>query len=342
MARNLTLRQMLEGMTLGFNAEAAGDLEAVIQFQVTGPEIGSYYLHIRAGDCTFHRGEHRAPNLTIETPSDVWLKISRGELSGQEALLGGQYRVEGDGNLLVRMSELFSGADQIPAPPGQRPPGPLPWSGMVWMTVVFLPWMVFWIFFETSGPWVSVLIPLVFTLLLVAYRLHYGGLTLLEGGTLVFFLLAGLLSLISPLGFQRWGSPVSSASLGGLWFGSLLFSALPLCGEYSKWGYQPRLWRTTLFIHPNAVISLMWGWQFQAAALLGLAACLVAEYRGPLTAARYLLLVPAFIFTSVYQKGSPDRRLEDIDGALRRLRIRAGAGLAFTLGVVIVSILVLT
>jgi len=80
---------MLEGMTLVFDPDTAGDLAATIQFDVHGEEPGCYHLRIAAGDCTFHRGEAEAPTLTITTPSEVWLQISKGELSGQEALMQG-------------------------------------------------------------------------------------------------------------------------------------------------------------------------------------------------------------------------------------------------------------
>jgi len=82
---------------------------------------------------------------------------------------------------------------------------------------------------------------------------------------------------------------------------------MPLCGDYSKWGYVKRLWRTSLFIHPNAAISLMWGWQFLVGSLFGGGAILVPHLGTVLTVIRYLLLVPAWVFTFAYQKGA-DRR----------------------------------
>ena len=88
---NLALRQMLEGMTLSFDAVAAGDIDATLQFNVTGAEPGTYHLHIAESDCTFHLGAAEDPTLTITTPSDVWLKISRGELDAQDALMQGLY-----------------------------------------------------------------------------------------------------------------------------------------------------------------------------------------------------------------------------------------------------------
>jgi putative sterol carrier protein len=94
-------------MTTVFNPDVAGNLTADIQYRVTGSEPGTYYLHIANGECSFHEGDSPAPKLTIHTPSDVWLAISRGELDGQMAFMQGKYRAEGDFSLLMKMSQLF-------------------------------------------------------------------------------------------------------------------------------------------------------------------------------------------------------------------------------------------
>ena len=78
---NLSLKQTIEGMPLTFNPDAAEGLNAVIQFNVGGSEAGDYYLTIANGACSFSEGAAKRPSLTIATPSDVWLKISRGEMS---------------------------------------------------------------------------------------------------------------------------------------------------------------------------------------------------------------------------------------------------------------------
>lgn len=49
-----TMRDLVAGMALAFNAGAAGDMRAVIQFEVTGDETGQYYLDIAAGRCRTH------------------------------------------------------------------------------------------------------------------------------------------------------------------------------------------------------------------------------------------------------------------------------------------------
>jgi len=338
---NLNLRQTIEGMPLVFDPKAASGLNATIQFDVTGPEPGVYHLRIAGGECTFHVGPTEAPTLTISTPSDVWLKISQGELSGQEALMQGLYSAKGDLSLMLKMDELFKPTDQVSfdAPPGQRPAGPIPLPGMAWMTVAFLPWMIHWITFDIPGVshWISVGLPLLLAALIVGYRLAFNKPTWLEVGGLGFFGLAGILALANDAGFAVWGSVVSSVVMAFLWLGSLLFSDEPLSGNYSKWGYVKALWRNSMFIYPNGIISLMWGYQFTVAALLGGAAILFPNLMVMLTVIRYLLLVPAFIFTSVYQARATQLRVADYEATMARLRFWAGMGLSAVSGLLLAA-----
>jgi putative sterol carrier protein len=104
----LNCYDIIAGMPTVFDAEVAGNLIADIQFDVSGQEPGSYYLHIEAGTCSFFEGEADSPSLTIHTPSEVWLSISRGEMDGQAALMQGKYTVDGDFNLLFKFNEMFN------------------------------------------------------------------------------------------------------------------------------------------------------------------------------------------------------------------------------------------
>ena len=105
----LNCHDTIAGMPTVFNAEAAGDLSAEIQFLVNGEEPGTYYLHIETGTCSFREGEADSPSLTIKTPSEIWLAISRGEMEGQSAFMQQKYTVEGDFTLLMKLDSLFKG-----------------------------------------------------------------------------------------------------------------------------------------------------------------------------------------------------------------------------------------
>jgi putative sterol carrier protein len=103
-----TIHEVMAGMPASFQAQAAPSLVAAIQFQFSGEESGAYYLAIQDDTCAAYTGEVPDPTLTFHTPSEIWLAISRGELDGQQALMEGQYQVEGDLGLLMRMTDLFA------------------------------------------------------------------------------------------------------------------------------------------------------------------------------------------------------------------------------------------
>jgi putative sterol carrier protein len=105
---SLNCHDIIAGMPTVFDAEAAGDLTADIQFDVSGAEPGAYYLHVEKGDCAFNEGQSLSPALTIHTPSEVWLAVSRGEMDGQAALMQQKYAVEGDFNLLLKLNDMFT------------------------------------------------------------------------------------------------------------------------------------------------------------------------------------------------------------------------------------------
>ncbi len=103
-----TCAELLRLMPLSFNAAAAGDLKAVYQFEVSGEENFVAHLRIADGICSYHEGRANTPNMVIKTPADVWLKVARGELSGQKAFMEQLYKVEGDMTLLLKLKSLFS------------------------------------------------------------------------------------------------------------------------------------------------------------------------------------------------------------------------------------------
>jgi putative sterol carrier protein len=104
-----TCRELLEIMPKGFNASAAEGLSAIYQFEVSGDETFVAQLRIAEGTCTYENGPAHEPDVVIKTPARVWLSIARGELDGQQAFMNGQYKVDGDLGLLMRLRSLFSG-----------------------------------------------------------------------------------------------------------------------------------------------------------------------------------------------------------------------------------------
>lgn len=100
-------RELIARMPTAFNAKTAGDLIADIQFHVTGNEHGDYYLRIANGQCTFHEGVSNSPRLTIDTPFEVLVAISEGEIEIQQAFMEQKFSASGDISLLLKLDQLF-------------------------------------------------------------------------------------------------------------------------------------------------------------------------------------------------------------------------------------------
>ena len=90
-----------------FRPERAAGVNAVIQWKVTGPEAGNWITTVKDGTCTVTEGEALSPDVIINTPSDVWLKILRRELDGATAFMSGQFTFTGDMGILMQMGSWF-------------------------------------------------------------------------------------------------------------------------------------------------------------------------------------------------------------------------------------------
>jgi putative sterol carrier protein len=99
--------KLIEGMPAAFDPAAAGELEAEVQFDISGEKGGKWVISINGGRCQVRRGEALSPTVTIESPGEVWVKIARGEIDRPKALMEGLYRVKGDMKVLSRMPQLF-------------------------------------------------------------------------------------------------------------------------------------------------------------------------------------------------------------------------------------------
>jgi len=94
-------------LNLGFNPEKAGNTSMVMQYSFKGQVKGDCYFSIGNSEMDFNMGSAESPDLTIETPFELWMDIITGKTDGQQAFMDQKYKVEGDVTLLMKMNELF-------------------------------------------------------------------------------------------------------------------------------------------------------------------------------------------------------------------------------------------
>lgn len=105
-----TVKEVMDGMSGAFQADKAAGVTATIQFKFTGAEEGNYVVKVADGKCEVNEGETDSATVTINSPSDVWLKISRRELDGATAFMSGQFTFTGDMGVLMQMGSWFGQA----------------------------------------------------------------------------------------------------------------------------------------------------------------------------------------------------------------------------------------
>ena len=102
-----SVSKIFENMPDAFNAEKAGDLDATVQFDLTGEGGGNWYVIVANGECEVEEGEHESPTATIRMEATDYAALIAGELNAMTAFMQQKIRVEGDLNTVMKFQNLF-------------------------------------------------------------------------------------------------------------------------------------------------------------------------------------------------------------------------------------------
>ncbi|MBA7595453.1 hypothetical protein ES703_02416 [subsurface metagenome] len=84
------------------------DVTVSVQFHLTGPGGGDWYLVSDRGKGTRHEGAVEDPDATLTVSADDWDAIQRGELDRLHAWTSGKLKIEGDMTLLLQLEDMIS------------------------------------------------------------------------------------------------------------------------------------------------------------------------------------------------------------------------------------------
>lgn len=102
-----TAEAAVEGLPQVFDPTAADGVDSVILFDLSGREPGQWTVVVKDGTCRVMKGRTMDPTVTLSMDSDLWMAIARGEKSGRDAFMNGEYQVTGDMMLMMRFGKLF-------------------------------------------------------------------------------------------------------------------------------------------------------------------------------------------------------------------------------------------
>ena len=107
MPRPNSLESFLALMKAGFNPKKAQGFKGCYQFVFSGKQEGSCYFAVDQNGIHCSLGSAAKPDITIITPFEVWMDIVTRKAEGSQMFMEQKYKVEGDINLLIKMSEVF-------------------------------------------------------------------------------------------------------------------------------------------------------------------------------------------------------------------------------------------
>ncbi len=201
----------------------------------------------------------------IETSFELWQKISRHEISGEEALGKGMYRVSGDFSLMMNWSKIFGGnrtqsesgqtdsitsdssnASQAKNAASLKNPS---------MTAMLIPWIAFWIAVSINSGIGSLIVLGICALLPLIMGKRR--LIIWDKLSLAFVAILSLAANIS--GNGKIITNIGYIIFGLFWLISC-FTKEPLSAAYVKYSYGgENALKNPLFMRPNYILSACWG-----------------------------------------------------------------------------------
>ena len=98
-----TCADIFNAMPGRFNAEAAGNWESSIQFNIAGEGGGNWTLEVKGGKCEVKEGTAAGAKATVNTDAETWVGINTGKVNAMQAFMTGKIKVQGNMGELMKL-----------------------------------------------------------------------------------------------------------------------------------------------------------------------------------------------------------------------------------------------
>jgi putative sterol carrier protein len=107
MVDEISIEEMMNRMRKAYLPEKAGDLEAVIQYHLTGEEAGDWIVKIGDGKCEVEQGETDNATMTLFADSQDYKDIILGKLDPMTAFMQQKVKLQGNLNMALGLTKYF-------------------------------------------------------------------------------------------------------------------------------------------------------------------------------------------------------------------------------------------
>ncbi len=102
-----SVAELFQRMPAQFDASRAGDMNAAVQFDLSGDDGGKWAVNIADGKCDVVEGGIDSPTASVMMDADDYNKMVSGKLNPMMAFMSGKIKVEGDLNTVMKVQQLF-------------------------------------------------------------------------------------------------------------------------------------------------------------------------------------------------------------------------------------------
>jgi putative sterol carrier protein len=107
MADEITIEELMNRMPKAFLPDKAGDVEAVIQYHLTGEEAGDWVVKIGDGKCEVEKGTTENATMTLRADSQDYKDIILGKLDPMTAFMQQKVKLTGNLNMALGLTKYF-------------------------------------------------------------------------------------------------------------------------------------------------------------------------------------------------------------------------------------------
>jgi putative sterol carrier protein len=100
----MTVQEIFTALPGRFNAEAAGDWTAKIQFVFDEGEE-SWYIDVSEGNINVSQGTVDDATATVNTTTETWVGLVSGEVNGMMAMMSGKLKISGNMGHVMKLQD---------------------------------------------------------------------------------------------------------------------------------------------------------------------------------------------------------------------------------------------
>ena len=106
-AKNTTPAQVFDGMQKSFKADKAKGVHASYQWNISGPDGGTWHVVVNDGKCEMGTGATPNPDVLFTVSDKDWVAISNDQLSGSWAFITGRLKIKGPQSIAKLLDGMF-------------------------------------------------------------------------------------------------------------------------------------------------------------------------------------------------------------------------------------------